>query len=176
MHEVLIGNIADVAKGLFLSREMYCAEAIFCALNDALGGGLPRERARGLAMGFGQGLGEAGCACGAMSGAVLAASWFLSGKLPSAEVRRVSREIHDRFKGAHASSCCRVLTKHVKGKPKEHFSHCAGLTRAGAEIAARAILERLPELAGHGGAARKSRVGIRAKAATLLRRLADRLG
>ncbi|WP_243440080.1 C-GCAxxG-C-C family protein [Fundidesulfovibrio soli] len=155
---------------------MYCAEAIFCALNEGLGGGLQRERARGLTMGFGQGFGEAGCVCGAMSGAVLAASWFLAGSLPPAEVRRVSREIHDRFKGAHGSACCRVLIKNVKGKPKEHFAQCAGLTSAGAEIAARAILERLPELARHGGAARKSRKGTRAKAAALLRRLADRLG
>ncbi|MFP5238831.1 MAG: C-GCAxxG-C-C family protein [Acidobacteriota bacterium] len=172
----MIGRIADVAKELFLSREMYCAEAIFCALNEALGGGLERERARGLAMGFGQGLGEAGCACGAMSGAVLAASWFLAGHMPPAEVRRVSRGIHDSFKGAHGSACCRVLTKHVKGKRDEHFTHCAGLTRAGAEIAARAILEHRPELARRGGAAPKSRRGSRAKAAALLRRLADKLG
>jgi len=173
----LVKALSQQAESLFMSREMYCAEAILCALNEGLGGGLPRERARGLAMGFGEGLGKAGCICGALSGAVLAVSWFLSGSLPPKEVREASRQLHDRFKLAHGSSCCRVLTKPVKAEPAKHFSKCSGLTRSGAELAARMILEKLPHLAtGHAHGARPPRRRKRAHLASLLRRLADAIG
>lgn len=173
MTDTLIEAMAQRAEALFLSREMYCAEAILCALNEGLGGGLPRERARGLAMGFGEGLGKAGCTCGALSGAVLAASWFLSASLPSKQVRDASRELHDHFRQAHGSSCCRVLTKPVKAEPAKHFAKCSGLTRHGAELAARVILSRLPSLA-HGAKPPRRRRG--ARLASLLRRLADAIG
>ncbi|MFZ5426953.1 MAG: C-GCAxxG-C-C family protein [Thermodesulfobacteriota bacterium] len=166
--------LAARAEELFLSREMYCAEAIVTVLNEGFGGGLERERARGLAMGFGEGLGKAGCVCGALSGAVLAASWFLSSSLPPAKVREAARGLHDAFKKEHGSSCCRVLTRHVRAEPARHFAHCAGLTRVGAELAARTILEHMPELASH-HLRHVPRRG-RSKAAALLRRLADRLG
>lgn len=167
-------TLAARAEELFLNREMYCAEAIVTVLNEGFGGGLERERARGLAMGFGEGLGKAGCVCGALSGAVLAVSWFLSSSLSPAKVREAARGVHDAFKKEHGSSCCRVLTKHVKAEPARHFSQCAGLTRMGAEIAARTILEHMPELARHH--LRHVPRRKRSRAAALLRRLADRLG
>jgi C_GCAxxG_C_C family probable redox protein len=166
--------MARRAEELFLSREMYCAEAIVCAVSEGLNGGLARERARGLATGFGEGLGKAGCVCGALSGAVLASSWFLSANLSPREVRAASRELHDRFREAHGATCCRVLTKPVKGDPAGHFAKCSGLTRFGAELAARVILARLPSLA-HGATPPRPRTGA-SRLASLLRRLADALG
>lgn len=171
MHADIVASLSDKAEQLFLNREMYCSEAILAALNEGLGGGLERERARGLAMGFGEGVGKAGCVCGALAGAVLAASWFLSGRMPSKQVREVARSLHDAFKRQSGSACCRVLIKPVKAEPAKHFAQCAGLTRLGAELAARAILEHAPELArGHVPHRRSSRM------ASLLRRLADRIG
>lgn len=171
MHADIVKSLADRAEELFLNREMYCAEAIMTALNEGLGGGLEPGRARGLATGFGEGLGKAGCVCGALAGSVLAASWFLSERLPSKKVREASRSLHDAFKKQAGSACCRVLIKPVKAEPAKHFAQCAGLTRMGAELAARAILEHAPELArGHAPARRGSRL------ASLLRRLADRIG
>ena len=170
MHDDLAGSIARHAAQLFDSREMYCAQAILTAVDEGLGGGLGRERARRLATGFGEGLGTAGCVCGALSGAVLAASWFLSSVLGAQEVRRISRELHESFKEAHGSSCCRVLTKPVRHDSCLHREKCSELTRRGAELAARAILRRMPELAGAAAPVR-----ARARLAGLLRRLADRL-
>jgi C_GCAxxG_C_C family probable redox protein len=173
MSDVLIHALAEKAEALFLSREMYCAESIMTVLNEGLGGGLDREQARGLAMGFGEGLGRAGCICGALAGAVMATSWFLSRSLSPKAVREASRVLHERFKEDHGSSCCRVLTKPVKAVPAKHFAKCSGLTRYGTELAARLILERLPELAS-GAQHPHHRRGSRL--ASLLRRLADKLG
>lgn len=173
MNDTLINALAERAEALFLNREMYCAESIMTVLNEGLGGGLDREQARGLAMGFGEGLGKAGCICGALAGAVMATSWFLSRSLPPKEVREASRALHERFKADQGSSCCRVLSKPFKAVPAKHFAKCSGLTRYGAELAARLILERLPELARgaeHHPIRRNSRL------ASLLRRLADKLG
>jgi len=174
MNEEFIAQLADRAESLFQNREMYCSEAIMAALCEGLGGGLDRERARGLAMGFGEGLGQAGCVCGALSGAVLAVSWFLSGTMPPAKVRQAAKDVHDAFKKTNGSSCCRVLTKHVKAEPAKHFSQCTGLTRMGGELAARTILAHRPELAGQAAGAPAAPRG--SKLASLLRRLADRLG
>lgn len=167
MNDDLVQSMADRAEALFANREMYCGEAIMTALNEGLGGGLEHEQARGLAIGFGEGIGKAGCLCGALGGAVLAASWFLSRGLDPQEVRDAAREVHDRFKKEHGSSCCRVLIKHVKTDPPKHFAQCTGLTRKGAELAARVILSRLPELASGAAPPRKP-----SRLASLLRRLA----
>jgi len=167
MNDDLVQSMADRAEALFANREMYCGEAIMTALNEGLGGGLEHEQARGLAMGFGEGVGKAGCLCGALGGAVLATSWFLSRGLESKQVREAAREVHDRFKTEHGSSCCRVLIKPVKADPPKHFAQCTGLTRKGAELAARVILSRLPELASGAAPRRKP-----SRLASLLRRLA----
>ena len=172
MSESVVAAVSARAGELFASREMYCAEAILTAMDEAFSGGLGRERARGLAMGFGEGLGGGGCVCGALSGACLAASWLLSARLLPEEVRRVSRRLHQAFREAHGSPCCRALTRPVKADKAAHFAKCAGLTRLGAELAARAVLEHgaIP-----GQTPGPKRPGRR-KVASLLRRLADRIG
>ncbi len=173
MTQQRIEDVAERAQALFNSREMLCSEAIMVAMNDAFGGGLERERARALAMGFGNGIGGSGCVCGALAGAVLAASWLLSGRLSPGEVRQAGKAIHDAFKGQAGSSCCRMLTKPVRHDKNAHFGKCSGLTGLAARIAAQAVLERAPELAGGPGTARPRRTS---RLAALLRRLADRLG
>ncbi|GFK93091.1 hypothetical protein NNJEOMEG_00920 [Fundidesulfovibrio magnetotacticus] len=172
--EALAEAVAERALALFESREMYCAEAVLCALSEGLGGGLERESARGLAMGFGQGLGKAGCVCGALGGAVMGASFFLARELSPDEVRGASKRLHAVFTGAHGSSCCRVLTRTVRDDPKGHFRQCAVFTRHGALLAAREVLGRMPRLATGAGLAAVSR--RRSRLGSLLRRLADRLG
>ena len=168
-----VAALAGKARALFESKEVLCAEAVLVALNEGLGGGLEPERARGLAVGYGNGMGGSGCACGALTGAVLSVSWFLSKDFPPGEVRKAAAEVHQRFKAAHGSACCRVLTKPVKSDPGKHFTHCAGLTEQGAAIAASVILARLPGLGrslNHAALARR-----RSRLSSLLLRLADRL-
>jgi C_GCAxxG_C_C family probable redox protein len=166
--------LAGKARSLYESREMLCAEAVLTALNQGLGGGLDPEQARGLAMGSGYGMGGSGCVCGALTGAVLAVSLFLSKALPPDQVRQAAAEAHQRFMAGHGSTCCRVLTKPVKADPAKHFAHCADLTEQAAAMAAGIILSRLPELGA--GLDRKALSRRRSRLSTLLRRLADTIG
>ena len=62
-------------------------------------------------------------------------------------MRDSARQLHDQFKFTHGATCCRVLSKKVKHDKNIHFQHCAGLTAQAAEMAARLVLEKRPELA-----------------------------
>ncbi len=148
--EILIMGIRARAENLYLTRQMLCAEAILSALNQGLGGGLTEDQAVAIAAPFCIGLGESGCLCGALGGAQ-AAVGLLLGKDHTyrrrGEIRAATRRLHDQFKAAHGSACCRALTRKVKHDKAAHFRQCAELTADGAEMAARLILERRPELA-----------------------------
>ncbi len=172
--DILASAVAAKAKALFASKEMLCADAIMSAVNEGLGGGLDPDMAKSLAGAYGEGLGGAGCLCGAVNGAALSLALILSKGLAPAQVRKAGRELHDRFKERHGSTCCRVLTKKVKANPKEHFTQCAGLTESGARMAVSIILERMPELAA--GANPQALTKRRSVLGTILRRLADKLG
>ena len=146
----LVIAIRERADNLFQTRKLLCSEAILVSLNQGLGGGLTDDQAIALASGFAIGLGETGCLCGAVSGGVMALGLLLGKDRTYArrkEIREATAELHHRFKELHRSTCCRVLTKPVKDDTKAHFRQCTGLTGEGAEIAARLILERRPQLA-----------------------------
>ena len=149
--ETVVRQIRERAENLYLTRQLLCTEAVLVAMNQALDGGLTEEQAVGLASGLTVGLGESGCLCGALSGAVLALGLLLGGGNPYKHrkaIRSAGKELHDAFKSKFKSSCCRVLTKKVKENGKAHFEQCAQLTGEAAEMAARLILERRPELMG----------------------------
>ncbi len=146
----------ELARELYVSRRMLCAEAVVAALNRELGGGLSEDQALALGAPFCVAMGDSGCVCGALSGAVLASGLFLGEDDPRSRRRRMrrgGRRLHDEFKAAHGATCCRVLTRKVKGDRKAHFDQCAEFTAQAAASAARLILEKRPELARFAGAA-----------------------
>ena len=148
--ETLVAAIRERAEHLFQTKKLLCTEAILVSLNEGLGGGLTEDQAIALASGFTIGIGESGCLCGAVSGGVMALGLLLGKDRTYArrkDIRDAGAELHNRFKELHRSTCCRVLTKPVKDDAKAHFRQCTGLTGDGAEITARLILERRPELA-----------------------------
>jgi len=63
-------------------------------------------------------------------------------------MRDTSRRLHDTFKAANGATCCRVLSKKVRHDKTAHFRQCADLTAQAAEMAARMVLEKRPELIG----------------------------
>jgi C_GCAxxG_C_C family probable redox protein len=148
--EALIARIRDRADNLYRSRQMLCTEAVLTALNQGLDGGLTDAQAAAMAAPFCVALGDSGCLCGALSGAVMA-SGLLLGQQHAFRHRKAmrasARQLHDAFKSANGATCCRVLTRKVKDDPKAHFQHCAGLTAQAAELAARLVLDKQPELA-----------------------------
>ena len=149
--ETTVRQIRERAENLYLTRQLLCTEAVLVAMNQALDGGLTEDQAVGLASGLTVGLGDSGCLCGALSGAVLALGLLLGGGKPykhRKDIRSATKELHDAFKSKFKSSCCRVLTKKVKENGKAHFEQCVQLTGEAAEMAARLVLERRPELLG----------------------------
>jgi C_GCAxxG_C_C family probable redox protein len=149
--EDLVGFIKAKARNLFLTRQLQCAQAVLCSLNEGLRGGLRRDAAARLASGLAEGLGGSGCLCGAVSGGVLALGLFMgkdgrnlfNASGSSFSTALLHREFAERF----GSVCCKVLSKKVKHDGKAHFEQCAELTGAAAEIASRIILESKPHLA-----------------------------
>jgi C_GCAxxG_C_C family probable redox protein len=147
--EAFISKIRERARNLFETRQMLCAEAVVVSLNNGLEGGLTENQAIAMAAPFCLGLGESGCMCGALSGAVMVTGLFLGEDRPyrnRLDMRDSARQLHDAFKASNGATCCRVLSKKVNHDKKAHFKQCASLTAEAAELAARLILKKRPEL------------------------------
>ena len=61
-------------------------------------------------------------------------------------MRTSAHQLHNSFKAAHGATCCSVLTRKVKHNKKAHFQRCADLTAEAAELAARLVLAKRPDL------------------------------
>jgi len=143
---VLIGKRA---KNLFLSRQMYCSEAVLVVLNNGLGGGLKEHQAIALAAPFSEGVEKNGCLCGALAGALLAVGLFLGSSNPVGRrksVQAASGILMKRFKLRFGASCCRILSKKDQGDSVPVFDRCAQRTDEAAAMAAAIILKHRPEL------------------------------
>ena len=126
--ENLAMQIGRRAQNLFLTHQYYCSESVLLSLNHGLGGGLAESQAVGMAAPYSMAMGESGCICGALSGCVLAIGLFAAnqgGQQLRRQSRSLARELHDHFKNEHGSTCCRVLTRKVKGEPDRHRRQCA---------------------------------------------------
>lgn len=147
--EALIVSIRERARNLYQTRQMLCTEAVLVALNRGLNGGLTDAQALAMAAPFCVALGDSGCLCGALSGAVMASGLLLGKTRPYHHrkgMRESARQLHDAFKTANGATCCRVLSKPVRHDPQAHFRQCADLTAQAAEMAARLVLARRPDL------------------------------
>jgi C_GCAxxG_C_C family probable redox protein len=95
-------------------------------------------------------MGGAGCACGALSGAVLGLGLFLgptrADRRSAAGLRRLTRELYRRFIGEFGSACCGALCRASKGSGRSHFRQCTAITGRATQIAADIILRVKPEI------------------------------
>ena len=137
------------AKDFFVSKQLYCSEAVLVTINHGLGGGMSDELAIRLSSTLPEGLAGSGCLCGALGGAILALGLFLGRDRPGDRRDRHhallgTRELHDLFKKRFGATCCRVLSRKVKDLPKEHFEQCADLTGSAAGLATGIILRERP--------------------------------
>lgn len=149
LSEALIKQTGERARNLFETRQLMCAEAVLSSLNKGFGGGLTEPLIVAMAAPFGDALGGSGCLCGSLSGGVMATGLILGGERPyrhRSEIREAARQLHDAFKAANGSTCCRILSRKVRHDKNAHFRQCADLTAETAEITARLILEKRPEL------------------------------
>jgi C_GCAxxG_C_C family probable redox protein len=108
--------------------------------------------AEALTAGMGGGLGGSGCLCGAVNGAVVALGLFLKGceskKQVSAKIVRAhTRELEKTFTAHFGATCCRILSKKDKSGNQTKRQRCADQTAFAAELAAKIILHRRPDIA-----------------------------
>src|SRR5512136_1800009 len=87
------------AEEFYRSGQFLCSEAVFLVANEFLGKPVPDDMVR-LASGFPVGMGRAGCACGAVTGGVMALGLKYGRTQPGAKTPgmfETSKELHDRF-------------------------------------------------------------------------------
>jgi C_GCAxxG_C_C family probable redox protein len=149
-NEDLIVRIKLRTQNLFLTKQLMCAESVLTVLNLVLGGGLEPETAVRLTSGLPEGLGGSGCTCGSLTGGVLALGIFLGRSGPGFRngkpAMSSAKVLHSQFKDRFGTTCCRVLTKDLKWGAKEHFQKCSLRAGFSAEMSARLILQKKPEL------------------------------
>jgi len=147
--ENLVIRLKDDARNLYETKQLLCTEAVLVALNRGLDGGLTEGQAVTMAAPFCVAMGESGCLCGALSGAVLAAGLLIGKSRPYShrkDMRLSGLALHNTFRATNGATCCQVLSKKVKHDKKAHFCQCADITAGAAEMAARLILEKRPDL------------------------------
>ena len=126
------------AEELYRSGQFLCSEAVFLVANEFLGKPVPDDMVR-LASGFPVGMGLAGCACGAVTGGVMALGLKYGRTQPGAQTPgmfEASKELHDRFLARRRSTCCRVLIHKFEFGSPEHIRQCITIT---GEVAADVI-------------------------------------
>jgi C_GCAxxG_C_C family probable redox protein len=141
-------EIHHTAEEYYRSGQFYCSEAIVKTVNDVFGLGYP-ERVIRMASGFPIGIGGAGCACGAVTGGVMAIGMIFGREKPGdPSIDRclgLARELHMLFSGRHGCLCCRTLTHGMKLKSPEHIAQCVAFTGEVAEETAKIILREICE-------------------------------
>ena len=145
----IIERVGHDAKQLYGNGPLCCSEAVLTVINREFNGGLTQELAVALSKGFCGGIGDAGCICGALAGAVMAQSLIL-GKRPlpaeDEDVRKASKELHDRFLARYGTICCRDLSKD-RDRNSESKGICLDYVQSAASMCAQLLLEpvTLPE-------------------------------
>lgn len=141
--KMICENIGCEARELYGNDIMCCSEAVLWVINRQFSGGLSKNLTIALSKGFCGGIGDAGCVCGALSGAVIGLSLILGkSPLPADEdqVRKLSKELHDRFLAEYGSVCCRTLRRD-RDHEAESKGVCLDYVKFAAAICARILLE-----------------------------------
>lgn len=139
------------AENLYENHRLCCSESLLLVLNHGFNGGLSSEQAAQLGSGFCGGMGEAGCTCGALSGAImglgLLAGPHAKGGMSKKSFRQLAKAMHNRFHERFSSTCCRVLIEPFEKDKKGRSKFCAHLTGITAAMTAELLLETRPGLA-----------------------------
>jgi len=139
-------TIRKQAEAYYRDMDYYCSEAIVKVINDEFDLGYPASVIK-MASGFPIGIGSAGCACGAVTGGVMALGMVFGRNLPGDpcidRCLALSRELHALFMRRHGCICCRTLTHGMVMKSPEHLRQCIGFTGEVAEETAKIILREL---------------------------------
>src|SRR5210317_2306610 len=100
-HEDIIKLVHQRAENLYENYKLCCSKSLLLVRNHGFNGGLSSEQAKQLGAGFCGGMGEAGCTCGALSGAIMGLGLLVGPHTksgPSKKIfRNLSKKMHDSF-------------------------------------------------------------------------------
>ncbi len=136
--EEAIQKARTEAEAMYRNGEFLCSEAVFLVANEYLDKPVSDDVVK-LASGFPVGMGLAGCACGALSGGVMALGLKYGraqAAAPTPGMFEAAKELHDRFQARRKSTCCRVLIRKFQMGSPEHIQQCIAIT---GEVAADVI-------------------------------------
>ncbi len=115
--------------GNYFKEGYNCAEAVFLTFRELLDPELDPSSVK-LMTGFGGGVGQAGCMCGALTGAIASLN-MIKGRKTIQESRhesyQLSKEFHDIFVAKYGVTCCRALNPY-EFESKEHLINCLKIT------------------------------------------------
>lgn len=131
-------EVKKQAEELFRSGQFYCSEAIVSSIRDQFELDIS-DRMIAMASGFPVGIGKSKCVCGAVSGGVMAVSYFF-GRSEGGDERvernlKLANELQQSFQDNHGCLCCKVLTDGLDMNSGEHKEQCISFT---GEVAAKA--------------------------------------
>jgi C_GCAxxG_C_C family probable redox protein len=141
--EISIEKVKNDAEQLFREGQFYCSEAIVSSIRDNFNLDIS-DKMIALASGFPVGVGKSKCMCGAVSGAVMAVSYFFgrtTGGDPKVEKNlKLVHELQQHFKNNNKVLCCSILTKDMDMNSGEHKEQCIAFTGQMAAKAAEIIV------------------------------------
>lgn len=115
--------------GNYFKEGYNCAESIFLAFRETLAPEMDQDTVK-LLTGFGCGVGEAGCMCGALTGAIFSLNMIngrTSNTQSKTEAYKYAKAFHDKFAEKYGVTCCRALNPHPFDT-KEHLTTCLKIT------------------------------------------------
>lgn len=136
--DVDVNEVKKQAEKLFKNGQFYCSEAIISSIKDQFELDIS-DRMIAMASGFPVGIGKSKCVCGAVSGGVMAISYFF-GRDKGGDKRiernlKLANELQQSFQDNHGALCCKVLTDGFDMTSGEHKEQCTSFT---GEVAAKA--------------------------------------
>lgn len=145
-----IEQIKQDAEELFRSGGFYCSEAVVGSIRKNIAPEMPSELIAA-ASGFPVGMGRSKCACGAVTGGVLALGYFFGRQAPtnpddpvSITCLKLANELQESFRKNHKGVlCCSVQTRGMDMASGEHKAQCISFTGEMAKKAGEIITREL---------------------------------
>ncbi len=144
--EISIKKIKFDAEEAYRVGDFFCSEAIVNSIRNNIDPEMP-EALIAAASGFPVGIGKSKCVCGAVSGGVMAISYFF-GRTKGGDTKvnknlELAYELQEKFRKTHKVLCCKILTHGMDMGAKEHKNQCVSFTGEIAEVAATIIAREL---------------------------------
>ena len=146
LKKINIAKIKEEAEALYKKGDYYCSEAVIAAIRKNVVPDMPAEMIAA-GSGFPVGVGGSKCACGALTGGVIALGYLFGRTTPGDDkvkkAMELSKELHDSFQNNHKVLCCKLLTKGMEPGSAERMKKCVSFTGEIAEKTAGLIAREL---------------------------------